>query len=186
MRLCALLLLIAAPSFADGGKVGLVKLTQAISETRDGETARNYLHAKFDPVMARLRAEELSLKGERDRLAVNRQRSLEWLPWRRGTDRKLAREVDHKTKAYRRRQEDARAAAEYEQQRLLSAISRRMKSVLAAYAQDSGYALVLTDDQVLAVSPEVTTEDITKDLVKRYDDIYAATSLDSEGRRISH
>jgi len=61
-----------------------------------------------------------------------------------------------------------------------------MKSVLAAYAQDRGYSLVVTDDQLLAVSPEVTTEDITKDLVKRYDDTYTATSLDSEGRRINH
>jgi len=112
MRFCALLLLMAAPSFAEGEKVGLVKLNQAISETRDGETARNYLHAQFDPVMARLRSEELGLKGERDRLALNRQSSLEWFRgvaapienWRaRSITRPRPTAVIKKTRGRRRR-----------------------------------------------------------------------------------
>jgi outer membrane protein len=188
MRFCGVSLLWlawAVPSFADG-RVGIVNLQQAISETRDAAAARGYLQARFDPVTARLRSEELKLKGEQDRLTINRARSLEWLPWRRRADRKLGRDIDRQTKAYRRHQEDAHAAAAYEQQYLVDAIGLRLQSILAAYANESGYSLVLAGDQPLAASSGVTTEDITKDIVKRYDDLYTATSLDSEGRRINH
>lgn len=142
--------------------------------------------AKFAPFRERLKAEELSLKTQQDKLGQNRKRKLEWLPWRSRAERRLARDIDHKAKVYRRHEEDARAEFANEQQRLVDAIAKRMKSVLTAYADDSGYSLIVADDQPLAVAPGVTTEDITKDLVKRYDDTFAATRLESEGRRVNH
>ncbi len=46
-----------------------------------------------------------------------------------------------------------------------------MNSFLNTYAKDNGFSLILQGD-VITASPDLTQEDVTRDVIKRYDLAY--------------
>lgn len=169
MRL-ALLSFLAAASLASGqGKVGVVNLQEAILDTRDGRAARDYMEAEFRPDIERLKTEEAGLQAKRDKLTkINRHK---WIPGRRGKIRKLTAEIESDNKALRRHREDNRQVVENTRTRLMNVLGKRMDSFLGTYAKDYGYSLILQGD-VITASPDLKQEDVTRDVVKRYDLAY--------------
>ena len=149
------------------GKIGVVNLTQAVLNTRDGQAARDYLE-QFRPDLARLKAEETDLQSQRENLKkISKHR---WLPGRRGKIRKLAQEIDRNDKAFRRHREDMQQVLEKERTRLLNVIGKRMSWFLDAYAKDHGFSLIL---QGGVITPsDLTVEDVTEDVVTQYDNAY--------------
>jgi Skp family chaperone for outer membrane proteins len=53
----------------------------------------------------------------------------------------------------------------------MNVLGKRMNSFLNAYAKDHGYSLILQGDVVTA-SPDLIQDDVTKDVVKQYNDAY--------------
>ncbi len=151
------------------GKVGVVNLTQAILETRDGRAARDYLEVEFRPEVVRLKAEEADVDAQREKLKKISKHK--WLPGRRKKIRELALEIDRKNKDFRRHREDSQQVVENTRTRLMNILGKRMNSFLDRYAKDNGYSLILQGD-VITASPDLTEEDVTKDVVKRYDLAY--------------
>jgi Skp family chaperone for outer membrane proteins len=168
-----------------GGKIGMINLQQAILETKDGRSAQKYLENEFAGTMARLKAEEAELDAARERLT--KMRHPKWLPWKQAAYKKLAREIDRKNLAVRREREDARADAAMDQKRQLNELGRRMMSFLDTYAKDHGYSAILQGDVVTA-TPELATENVTKDVVKLYDeahlDLYQPSTADPHSKAV--
>ena len=169
MRL-ALLSFLAAASLAGGqGKVGVVNLTQAILDTRDGRAARVYMEAEFRPDLDRLKTEEANLQAQRDQLKKISKHK--WIPGRRGKTRKLTLEIESNDKALRRHREDSQRVVEITRTRLMNVLGKRMDSFLGTYAKDYGYSIILQGD-VITAPADSKQEDVTRDVVKRYDLAY--------------
>jgi outer membrane protein len=150
-------------------KVGLVNLQQAILATRDGRAARDYLEAEFRPDMARLKAEEADVDAQREKL--NKISRRKWVPGRRRKIRELAQEIERKNKAFHRHQEDSQKVFQNTQTRLMNVLGKRMNSFLEKYAKDNRYSLILQGD-VITASPDLTQEDVTKEVVTEYNKAY--------------
>jgi Skp family chaperone for outer membrane proteins len=167
LALSTLVVSIAAAQPA--AKVGIVNLTQAILNTRDGRAARAYMEAEFNPDLDRLKKEEARLQAKRDQLKkISRHL---WIPGRRRNIRKLTAEIESDNKTLRRHREDNQQVVETTRTRLMNVLGKRMNSFLTAYAKDYGYSLILQGD-VITAAPELKQEDVTRDVVKRYDMAY--------------
>ena len=155
---------LAASAFAQPTKVGIINIQNAIVSTVDGQKAIKSLEEKSAPRRKDLEAKQSSISALQNQLKTSSNTASE------ETKRKLAGEIDAKTKSFNRDVEDAQAEAEADQAKLLNEIGGKMMAVIDKYATDHGYALVIDvsaqQSPVLYASNSV---DITRDIVGLYD-----------------
>jgi outer membrane protein len=147
--------------------VVVMNLQGAIMSTKEGQKAGLEMQTKYTP-------KQKSLEQQRDALASlsAEAQNPATTPEKRAA---LQRDIDDKNRRFTREQQDAKEEFQADQQRLLVPISQRMQSVIAQYAKQKGYAIVM-DDANGPVVFAATTVDITKDVVDLYDKIVSTAA----------
>src|ERR1700689_2824418 len=147
--------------------VVVMNLQGAIMSTKEGQKAGLEMQTKYTP-------KQKSLEQQRDALASLRAEAQNraTTPEKRAA---LQRDIAIKNRRFTREQQDAKEEFQADQQRLLVPISQRMQSVIAQYAKQKGYAIVMD----AANGPRgfaATTVDITKEAVDLYDKIVSTAA----------
>lgn len=153
----------AAAAPAGPSKIAVISFQAAVGQSNEGQRAFADLQKKYDPKrqQLRVRSEEI------DTLTKQLQTQGNALSDAERASR--ARTLDEKKKAFDRDAEDARNDYQGAVQDLYSSLASKVYDVLASYAQQHGYTLVLDMGQqqgiVLFANPAT---DITKDVLDAY------------------
>jgi outer membrane protein len=165
--LCSMVLgaaMIAPAQTATPTKVGIINIQAAIIGTKEGQAAAKSLEAKSEPKKKELEKLQSEINALRDQ--YNKIGSV-------GSEeqkRKLAGDIDAKTKSFNRQVEDAQAELDQDQQRVLNELGGKMLAVLDKYAKDNGFAVVLdVSQQNSPVLFAANGIDVTQDVVALYD-----------------
>jgi outer membrane protein len=162
------LLLGLAGAAAAQSTIVVMNLQGAIMSTKEGQKAGQEMQAKYAP-------KQKDLEQQRDTLAsLSAEAQNPATPAEKRAS--LQRDIEDKNRRFQREQQDAREEFQADQQRLLVPISQRMQSVIAQFAKQKGYAIVM-DDANGPVVFAATTIDITKDVVDLYDKTTAAPAM---------
>jgi Skp family chaperone for outer membrane proteins len=158
-----------------GDRIATIRLRAAVLSTADGMNAAATLKSKWTPEQDSLTASDAELRIEREKLNLENKRPLARMPWTRKRQRsqrkKLALDVTQKQKELKVRQDRDQEYFQREQQRIVTNLIDRMRAVLEAYAKENGYAAILdSDDKQSSVVASVN--DVTSEIIKRYDQIY--------------
>ena len=145
-------------------KVGIIHIQNAIVATQDGQKAVKALEEKSAPRRKDLEAKQAGITQLQTQLRTSANTASEEMK------KKLAMDIDAKTKSFNRDVEDAQAEAESDQNKLLNEIGGKLMAVIDKYATDNSYALIIDvsaqQSPVLYASNSV---DITRDIVGIYD-----------------
>lgn len=171
MRLTALALAFALAGAASAQaqnaptKVGIINIQSAIIGTKDGQKALKELEAKSAPKKAELEKRQAEIQSLQEKL--NKTSNV-------GGDeekQRLMREIDQKTKAFRRDVDDAQADLDQENSRVINTIGQGMMAVLDKYAKDNGYSIILdvSNQQNNIVLFAANGTDVTQDIIALYD-----------------
>ncbi len=167
LRLTGLsLVALAGSAFAQTAptKVGIIHIQNAIVATQDGQKAVKALEEKSAPRRKDLESKQSGISQLQNQLRTSSNTASE------ETKKKLAMDIDSKTKSFNRDVEDAQAEAEQDQNKLLNEIGGKIMAVIDKYATDNAYALIIDvsaqQSPVLYASNSV---DITRDIVALYD-----------------
>jgi outer membrane protein len=148
----------AAPS-----KIAVVAFQVAVAQTNEGERNFADLKKKYEPRENQLKAQDDEIQSLTKQLQATGTTLSE-------ADRaSKARSIDDKKKKLQRDADDLRAAGGQEAQEMYASLASKVYDVLATYAQQQGYTLVLDISQqqnpILFALPST---DITKAVVAAY------------------
>ncbi len=149
------------------GKTAVLQVQNAILNTREGHQVFSDLESKFSARKAELE------KKQSDIAALQEQ-------FRKGAattsdeaQRKMARDIDRKTKALNYEVETTQADYEQEQSDTMQALARKFHQVVDKYGRDNGFAIVLDISNPQTPAFWWTNAmDITNDVVRAYDTAY--------------
>lgn len=167
MTMAALLaVLLACPvlSWAQG-KVGVIALQEAIAMTGEGKKSFGDLQKKYQPRQADLQRQQQEIQALQEQVQ-KQQATLS------DEERiRLTRELEDKSKLFKRANEDATADFNAESQDTLRRLGSKMVKLINDYAQQNGYAVILEGEQlqVYFVNREAV---LTEEIAKRYDAAY--------------
>jgi len=145
-------------------KVGIINIQDAIIRTEEGQKTAKALQEKYTPRQQGLEKQKRELDDLQAALNKGRNTMSE------DARNKLIREIDTKTKALQRDNEDASAEFQQEEGKLINTIGQKMMGVIDKYAKEKGYHIIL--DISSPQSPvlyAVNTADITTDIIGLYD-----------------
>jgi Skp family chaperone for outer membrane proteins len=120
--------------------------------------------------LKRVQSEEVAVKEAEKKLAAERTRKFQGLPWRKAARKKLEREVEAKNKTYEQDRERQRHALEEERTRAIQVLGKRLLPVAQQYSRDHGFS-VISDSASVFVAGQGAT-DVTEDLIKAYEAFY--------------
>jgi len=154
----------AAPAAPAGpAKIAVIAFQAAVAQTNEGQRNFADLQKKYDPKRQQLKG----LSDEIDSLKKQLQAQGDKLSDAERATR--AKTVDDKEKQLQRSAEDAQNDMNQEMQELYNNLASKVYDVMATYAQQQGYTLVLDIGQqqspVLYATPTI---DISKALVEAY------------------
>jgi outer membrane protein len=147
-----------------GTKVGIINIQDAIIRTEEGQKTAKALQEKYAPRQSELEKKKRELDDLQAQLSKGRNTMSE------EARNSLIRQIDLKTKALTRDNEDASAEFQQEEGKLINTIGQKMMGVIDKYAKDKGYSIIL--DISSPQSPvlyAVNTVDITNEIVTLYD-----------------
>jgi outer membrane protein len=144
-------------------KIAVVAFQVAVAQTNEGERNFSDLKKKYAPREAQLKAQDDEIQSLTKQLQATGTTLSE-------ADRAgKARSIDDKKKKLQRDADDLRTQGGQEAQEMYSALASKVYDVLAGYAQQQGYTLVLDISQqqnpILFALPST---DITKSIVAAY------------------
>lgn len=146
------------------GKVGIIRIQDAIIKTKDGQKAASDLQSRFEPRRKDIQAKQTEIQALRDQLSRGSNTMSD------EAKQALIREIDQKTRSLNRTSEDAQADFEQDQNRVFQELGQRMMAVLNKYAVDNGFVLILDvssgQTPVLYASASI---DITDEITALYD-----------------
>ena len=140
-----LAVLLACPVLAWGqNKLGLINLQEAIATTAEGKKAFTDIRKKFEPRQQDLQRLQQEIQALQDQLQKQQATLSDDERFR------LSRELEDKSKLFKRAQEDATADFNQESQDTFRRFGRKMVRLLNDYAAQNGYALVLEAQELQA------------------------------------
>ena len=145
-------------------RVGIINIQDAIIRTEEGQKTAKALQEKYTPRQQALEKQKRDLEDLQAQLNKGRNTMSE------DARNKLIRDIDTKTKALQRDNEDASAEFQQEEGKLINAIGQKMVGLIDKYAKDKGYHIIL--DISSPQSPVLwaaNTVDITTDIIGLYD-----------------
>jgi outer membrane protein len=151
----------AAP--AGPAKIAVIAFQVAVAQTNEGQRNFADLQKKYDPKRQQLKAES----DEVDNLTKQLQAQGDKLSEEQRASR--AKVIDEKKKKLERAAEDAQNDFQQEMQELYNGLASKVYDVLASYAQQQGYTLVL--DVAQQQNPVLYASDstnITKQIIDAY------------------
>ncbi len=151
-------------------KVGVIDIREAIIRTVEGQKTAKELTDKYAPRQADLEKKKRELDDLQAQLSKGRNTLSD------DARNKLIRDIDQKSKALTRDNEDASAEYQQEEGKLINTIGSKVMGVVEKYAKDNGYAIIL--DISSPQSPvlyAITSVDITNEIVTLYDKAQGVT-----------
>jgi len=171
MPVCLLLSMVvaatAAAQSAPGGKSAVLQVQNAILNTGEGHQWFSDLESKFAARKAELDKKQSDIAALQDQFRKAATTLSE------EAQRKMARDIDRKTKALSYEAETTQADYDQEQSDTMQALARKFHAVVDKYARDNGFAIVL--DVSNPQTPAfwwASAMDITNDVVRAYDAAY--------------
>jgi outer membrane protein len=163
MSLSLFLALTAAPMAAQAqSKVGVINLTVAIGNTAEGKKAIADLEIKFGPrkqEIQRLQQEIQTLQGQLSKQSATLSDD---------EQRRRSREIEDKQRILKRSADDAQSDYNADTEDTVRRIGAKMVKVIADYAQQNGFILIIDDAQVPIYFAAKEIQ-ISADIVKSYD-----------------
>ena len=159
------------------GPVVTIRLQAAILSTAEGRSAATRMQIEWAPALASLEKKQADIAEIRRKFDAESKRKHGIWPFRHAMSRRhramLEAEIAQMAKAAQRERDDRRADFERERLRIMDELSKRMQTVLDTYAREHGYSMILDSG-----SPESSIvagrDDVTKQIVKLYDQTYPA------------
>jgi outer membrane protein len=152
-----LMLLSAAAAHAQ--KVGIINIQAAIANSSDGQQAAKDLQAKFLPKGQELQKAQQEIVSLQDQLR-NQEKTLA-----EDARQRLLKQIDDKTRAFNRSNEDFQAETQSAEQEAINTIGQKMMQVLKEFREKNGYALILDSQTVVDADP---ASDVTMQVVEAY------------------
>jgi outer membrane protein len=148
---------------AGPAKIAIVAFQVAVAQTNEGQRNFADLQKKYDPKRQQLKA----LNDEIDGLTKQLQSQGDKLSESERSNR--AKTIDDKKKQLQREAEDAQNDMQQEMQQLYQTLASKVYDVLAGYAQEHGYTLVLdVAQQQTPVLYATDSTNITKAVIDAY------------------
>jgi len=154
------------PALAWGqGKVGIFNMQLAIANTQEGKKAFADLQKKYQPRQLDLQRQQQEIQALQEQLQ-KQQNTLS------DEERiRLTRELEDKTKLFKRANEDATSDFQTEQQDTFQRLAQKMFRIVNEYGQQNGFSLILEEGQIQVYY--ATRENVlTEEIAKRYDAAY--------------
>lgn len=154
------------------GKIAVIRIQQAIANTKEGQGAMAAIQSKFDPKKQEFDRRQGAIQELQDQIRKGGATMSE------ETKAKLARDAEAKQKSYERDVQDANDDLDQELSKVMNELGSKMVSVIISqYAAQNGYSAVLdvsnqNGGSVLWAAPST---DITAEIIKLYDQTYPAT-----------
>jgi outer membrane protein len=153
----------AAAAPAGPAKIAVVAFQVAVAQTNEGQRNFADLQKKYDPKRQQLK----TLNDEIDSLTKQLQTQGDKLSEAERASR--AKSIDEKKKQLQRQAEDAQNDMQQEMQELYNGLASKVYDVLASYAKDHGYTLVLdVAQQQTPVLYATESTNITKAVIEAY------------------
>src|SRR5262245_43253249 len=124
-------------AFAQGQKVGIINIQQAIAQSTDGQKAARDLQGKFAPKRTELEKMQSELTTLQDQLR-NQEKTLS-----DDARNRLMRQIDDKTRALNRSNEDATQEFQAAEQDAINEIGQKMMAIISDYAEKNSLSVVL-------------------------------------------
>jgi outer membrane protein len=158
----------AKPAAAMGApvptKVAILYVQNAILQSAEGKKVTGELQAKFNPRRSTLEKRQADIQAMQDQLKKGAATMSD------DAKNKLARQIESDGKALQRDADDLNADAEQEQNKVFQDLFSKLNAVVAQYATQNGYAVVLdVSNQQGPIMWAAASVDITGDIVKLYD-----------------
>jgi outer membrane protein len=165
---------------APAGKTVILQAQAAVLSTHEGHQAFNALESKFAARKAELEKKQNEIAAMQEEFRKGSATMSE------AAQRKLARDIERKTKALNYEVETSQADYEQEQADATQAMERKFRAVVDKYAKDNGFGLVI--DVSNPQTPAfwwASALDITNEVVRAYDAAYpiAGTHEPSAGKQ---
>jgi outer membrane protein len=156
-----------APS---GGKVGVISIQEAILTTAEGKKAMADLQKKYAPRQQDIQRLQQEIQSITDQLQKQGATLSD------EEQRRLNHNLETKQTLLKRSSEDAQAEFASDRDEAMRRIGQKMVRLIADYAQQNGYTLIVDGAQipVYYASKEI---ELTDEMVKRYD---AANPVEAE------
>jgi len=161
-----LAVMLACPVFSWAqGKVGVINLQEALSMTAEGKKSFTDLQKKYQPRQADLQRQNQEIQALQDQVQ-KQQATLS------DEERiRLSRELEDKSKLFKRANEDATADFNAESQDTMRRLGVKMVKLINDYAQQNAYTIVLEGEQLQLYFINRDSV-ITEEIAKRYDAAY--------------
>jgi outer membrane protein len=162
---------IAGAQSAPTGKTAILQVQTAVLNTREGHEAFSALNAKLAAKKAEFDKRQNEIAAMQDQLQKGSATMTD------DAQRKLAHEIDRKTKAINYEADGTQSEYEQEQADTTQALLKKFRAVVDRYARDNGFGLVID-----VSNPQSQTfwwasaMDITHDVVRAYDAAYPAAA----------
>ncbi len=145
-------------------KVAIIAIQQAILATKEGTAAGAAINQKYQP-----KKEEFD-KRQRDIQALQDQLKKGSATMSDEAKAKIERDIDGKTKALQRDQQDTSTDYEEEMGKVFQELGNKMLEIIQQYSYQNGYAVVLdVSNQQTPVIWAAPSSNIIADIVKLYD-----------------
>jgi outer membrane protein len=161
-----------AQSTATSGKVGVIRIQDAIVSTAEGKKAMAELQKKYQP-----RQQELQ-KDQQDIQAISDQLQKQAATLSDEEQRRLSRDLEEKQKHLKRTTEDAQADFATDRDEMIRRIGQKMVKVISDYARQNGFSLVIGTDQI-PIYFAANEVELTDEIVRLYDAANPADALTS-------
>lgn len=143
-------------------RLAVINIQQAIAQTAEGKQALDAITKKYEPKRQALQRQQDEINALQDQLQKQSATLSD------DESARLRRDLDQKQRLFKRDSDDDQADWQADNQEAVQRIGQKMVKVINAYAQKTGYALVLDDSQ-LPVYYVAKGVDITDPIVKLYD-----------------
>jgi outer membrane protein len=167
---------IAAQAQDKAGKLAIINIQVAISQSNDGQKAANEIQTRFAPRRQALDKAQQEINTLQDQLK-NQEKTLS-----DDARAKLLRNIDDKTRVFNRDNEDASNELQSAEQDAINEIGQKMMNVLSEYARKNGFTMVLdvSSPQTPVLYADASI-DITKDIVDLYNQASAKPAAPAAG-----
>jgi len=156
------------------GKVGVFNMQLAIANTQEGKKAFADLQKKFQPRQQDLQRQQQEIQALQEQIQ-KQQATLS------DEERiRLTRELEDKSKLFKRANEDATSDFQNEQQDTFNRLAQKMFRLVNEYGQQNGFSLIIEEGQVQVYFANRENV-LTEELAKRYDAAYPVEAAATSG-----
>jgi outer membrane protein len=143
-------------------KIGVINIQAAIASTAEGKKAFADLQKKYQPRQQELQKMQQDIQAEQDQLSRLAPTLSDEEQGRRNRD------MEEKQKLLKRSAEDAQNDFNRDRDEAINRIGQKMVRVIAEYAQQNGFTLVIDGAQIPVYFAAKDVE-LTEAIIKRYD-----------------